>query len=168
MRPSADYWIKQLQLTRHIEGGSYNRTYCSDLLVPQQQLPPGFKGDRPIATSIYFLLEKDQFSAMHRIASDELWHFYYGDALIVYEINSSGHLTEHLLGNDPEKNESFQCVVKAGSWFGSKTKEGGDYSLVGCTVSPGFDFADFELAERAALLQQFPQHSKLIRLLTRT
>ncbi len=166
MRPSADYWIQKLQLTRHIEGGSYCRTYYSDLVFPQQQLPPGFHGPRHASTAIYFLLEEGQFSAMHRIAADELWHFYYGDPLTVYEIDTTGRLTQHLLGNNPENGESFQCMVKAGSWFGSKTTEGGQYSLVGCTVSPGFDFADFELAERQALLQLYPQHTAIIEMLT--
>jgi uncharacterized protein len=167
MRPFADYWINKLQLTRHIEGGSYYRTYCSGVLIDQKQLPPGFHGPRPASTAIYFLLQKDQFSAIHRIASDELWHFYYGDPLLVYEIDEAGNLTEHLLGNNPENNECFQCTVKAGSWFGSKIKKGGGYSLVGCTVSPGFDFDEFELGEREALLQLYPQHAGIITALTR-
>jgi len=167
MKPSAGYWINKLQLTRHIEGGSYIRTYCSPLTIPREQLPPTHKGPRPVSTAIYFLLEKEQFSAMHRIASDEIWHFYYGDPLIVYEIDPSGHLTEHLLGNNPEAGECFQCIVKAGSWFGSKTKEGSDYSLVGCTVSPGFDFDDFEMGVRETLLKLYPQHAGLINSLTR-
>ncbi len=166
MRPSANYWINKLQLSRHVEGGSFYRTYCSELTIQQDQLPKTFHGPRPIATSIYFLLEQNQFSAMHRIASDELWHFYYGDSLIVYEIDAEGSLTEHRLGNNPENNESFQCLIKAGSWFGSKTIQGGEYSLVGCTVSPGFDFADFELGEKNALIQLYPQHAGLIEKLT--
>ena len=167
MRPDADYWITKLQLTAHIEGGAYTRTYTSDLIISQDQLPSNFTGPRPVSTAIYFLLKKDQFSAMHRIASDELWHFYYGDPLLVFEIDAAGNLTEHLLGNNPENNGHFQCVVKAGSWFGSKIKDGGDYSLVGCTVSPGFDFADFELGERDVLLKLYPQHAEIIERLTR-
>ena len=166
MKLPAGYWIQKLQLTRHIEGGSYCRTYSSDLVFPQKQLPSGFHGARPAATAIYFLLEEGQFSAMHRIASDELWHFYYGDPLLIYEINPEGVLTTHRLGNHPENDEHFQCLVKAGSWFGSKTKDGGNYALVGCTVAPGFDFDDFELAERNALLQLYPQHRDIIEMLT--
>ncbi|MFT3933480.1 MAG: cupin domain-containing protein [Chitinophagaceae bacterium] len=167
MKPSADYWIDRLQLSRHIEGGSYRRTYTASLTLPKQQLPTSFNGPRPVATAIYFLLEKEQISAMHRIASDELWHFYYGDPLVVYEINASGILTQHLLGNNPLNGEQFQCVVKAGSWFGSKTIDGGNYSLVGCTVSPGFDFDDFELGDRNTLLQLYPQHANIISMLTK-
>lgn len=167
MKPGADYWINKLQLTPHPEGGAYKRTYCSALTISQNHLPVNFQGPRPVATAIYFLLQKGQFSALHRIASDELWHFYYGDPLIVYEIDASGILTERLLGNHPENNESFQCTVKAGSWFGAKTSTGADYSLVGCTVSPGFDFAEFELAARDALIKLYPQHAALIQGLTR-
>ena len=163
--PPAQYWIDTLQLTRHPEGGSYIRTYHSPVTIPAHQLPVPFKGPRPVSTAIYFLLEKGQFSAMHRIASDELWHFYYGDPLVVYEIDTAGKLTEHLLGNNPDNRENFQCVVKAGSWFGAKMK-GDDYSLVGCTVAPGFDFADFELAARDTLLQLYPQHAAIIKALT--
>ncbi len=167
MALTAAYWIERLNLTSHIEGGSYCSTYSSALTIAQKNLPAQFHGDRPVGTAIYFLLEQEQFSAMHRIAADELWHFYYGDPLIVYEINSAGNLTAHLLGNNPHNNESFQCVVKAGSWFGSQIKKGGNYSLVGCTVSPGFDFADFELGDRQKLMDEFPQHGDIIQILTR-
>lgn len=168
MKPTADYWITKLQLEKHIEGGSYNRTYCAELTIPRKILPENFKGGRPAATAIYFLLESTQFSAMHRIASDELWHFYYGDPLIIYEINPAGNLQQHLLGNNPQNNETFQCLVKAGSWFGAALQKGGDYSLVGCTVSPGFDFADFELGGRETLTQLFPHHAGVIKMLTRS
>ena len=167
MKPTADYWIQALQLQTHVEGGSYTRTYCADLIVSQNNLPQPFHGPRPVSTAIYFLLQQNQFSALHRIASDELWHFYYGDPLIVYEIDAAGKLTEHLLGNNPMNNESFQCAIKAGNWFGAKLKPGGDYALVGCTVSPGFDFVDFELAGRKTLLELYPQHTVIINALTR-
>ncbi|MEP6747325.1 MAG: cupin domain-containing protein [Bacteroidota bacterium] len=168
MRRGADYWITKLQLNAHIEGGAYTRTYSSDLIIPQSHLSTNFHGPRPVSTAIYFLLKKDQFSAMHRIASDELWHFYYGDPLIVYELDVAGNLTKHLLGNNPENNEHFQCLVKAGSWFGAAVKDGSAYSLAGCTVAPGFDFADFELGERNVLLKLYPQYAEIICQLTRT
>jgi predicted cupin superfamily sugar epimerase len=167
MKLTADYWIQALQLQTHIEGGSYTRTYCADLIIPQNDLTSSFHGPRPVATAIYFLLQQNQFSALHRIASDELWHFYYGDPLIIYEIRPDGRLTEHLLGNNPMNGEHFQCAVKAGSWFGSNLKSGGEYALVGCTVSPGFDFAEFDLAEKDKLLALYPQHISIIKALTR-
>jgi uncharacterized protein len=167
MKASAAYWIQQLQLSTHVEGGAYARTYTAGLVLPPSVLPTAFKGPRPVSTAIYFLLEKNQFSAMHRIAADECWHFYDGDPLIIYEIDQNGLLQQHRLGNDPENGGYFQCVVKAGSWFGSKTIAGGAYSLVGCTVSPGFDFDDFELGSRAELISTYPLHEAIITMLTR-
>ena len=167
LRPNADYWIKKLQLTPHVEGGAFREIYRSSLSVPGQSLPVLFQGDRNICTSIYFLLQKGQFSAFHRIASDELWHFYAGDPLLIHEISHAGLLVTHRLGSDPEAGEVFQTVIKAGSWFASVPEMPGEYALVGCTVAPGFDFADFELAGRDALSEHYPQHAALIRTLTR-
>jgi len=168
MIPSADYWIEKLQLTKHIEGGSFREIYRSDLILQQRVLPKEFRGERNISTSIYFMLEHGQFSAFHRIASDEQWHFYYGGTLIVFEIQTNGALIEHRLGNDPAiANNNFQCVVKAGSWFASRPAPGVAYCIAGCTVSPGFDFADFELANRDELIGQFPRYKDLITALTR-
>ena len=165
-RPAAAYWIDRLQLAEHIEGGAFREIYRSELVIPRRSLPVFFQGDRHVSTSIYFLLQEGQFSAFHRIASDELWHFYFGDALLIYEIGHSGNLTIHRLGSDPEKGESFQAVVKAGSWFASRPAAGSEYALVGCTVAPGFDFADFELADGPALARQYPEHTRIIEALT--
>jgi len=167
MRPNADYWIRQLQLSSHVEGGAFKEVYRSELSIAQKALPIFFQGDRNVCTSIYFLLASGQFSAFHRIASDELWHFYYGDPLLIYELGHAGDLTTHRLGPNIENGESFQTVVKAGSWFASVPAEGSEYALVGCTVSPGFDFKEFELADRATLSQQYPEHAALIERLTR-
>lgn len=167
MRPDVSYWIEKLQLTQHIEGGAFREVYRSGLVLPRQALPLFFQGDRSASTSIYFLLGEGEFSAFHRIASDELWHFYYGDPLHIYEIGHNGRLVIHRLGSDPEKGETFQAVVKAGSWFASAPAPGSEYGLAGCTVAPGFDFADFELADRETLAGQYPEHAELIRALTR-
>lgn len=167
MRPSASYWIEKLELTTHVEGGAFREVYRSELNIPKTVLPLFFQGARNASTSIYFLLSSGQFSAFHRIASDELWHFYYGDPLLVYEIGHNGRLQTHRLGSDLEKGESFQTVVRAGSWFASAPAPGSEYALVGCTVAPGFDFADFELANRDALSAQYPEHAELIKQFTR-
>ncbi|MBS1915526.1 MAG: cupin domain-containing protein [Bacteroidetes bacterium] len=164
----ASYWIEKLQLQKHIEGGSFREVYRSSLILEKNNLPDTFNGSRNSSTSIYFLLEYGQFSALHRIASDELWHFYYGDALTVYEIDAiTGELLTKTLGSNIENGEVFQVAVKAGNWFGAAITNGGGYALVGCTVSPGFDFADFELAQRAELIEQYPQHAVVISSLTR-
>jgi predicted cupin superfamily sugar epimerase len=162
---SPAYWIEKLQLQEHIEGGAFKEVYRSEMVIPQAVLSEDFKGNRNAGTSIYFLLQQGQFSALHKIASDEIWHFYYGDPLIVYEITTSGELIEHTLGANFEAGERFQCVVKAGSWFGAQPAPGSSYSLVGCTVAPGFDFADFELAQKESLLLQYPRLSSVIRML---
>jgi predicted cupin superfamily sugar epimerase len=167
MRPKASYWIEKLQLTVHLEGGSFREIYRSPLMIPRRSLPLFFQGDRAASTSIYFLLSLGQFSAFHRIASDEVWHFYFGDPLLIHEIGHNGLLTTHRLGSDPEKGESFQTVVSAGSWFASVPAEGSEYALVGCTVAPGFDFEDFELADGEALVRQYPRHAEIIKALTR-
>ena len=159
-------WIDHLKLTKHIEGGYFSEVYKSDLILNTPQLPDHFTSSRHCCTHIYFLLEKDQFSAFHRIKSDELWHFYAGDALTVYEIDASGNLIEHLLGQDPENQRLFACV-KAGSWFGARLEGNGNYALVGCTVSPGFDYADFEMGHMDFLVKKYPQHAALISSLTR-
>jgi hypothetical protein len=156
MKPNANYWIEKLKLIKHPEGGAFCETYRSSLKIERQNLQGNFKGDRNISTSIYFLLQKDEFSAFHRIASDELWHFYFGDALTIFEIDAgSGDLITNKLGSNFDNGETFQTVIKAGNWFASKTTK--NYSLVGCTVA---------LAERKKLIANYPQHSDLIISLT--
>jgi len=166
---AADY-IASLNLTPHPEGGYYAETYQATETILHDALPGRFGGDRPYSTAIYFLLENHNRSVLHRIQSDEVWHFYAGGPLNVYVIEpTSGTLSTIRLGNVPERGEVFQAVVPAGCWFGSKPI--GDtaaphFSLVGCTVAPGFDFTEFELADKALMLARFPQHEAIIDLLT--
>jgi hypothetical protein len=164
---SPDYFVKHLQLLPHPEGGFYKETYRSDELIHQTALPKGFEGDRNVSTAIYFLIEQHNFSALHKIKSDEMWHFYAGDALEVIEISEDGMLKSSLLGNNLQNGETFQYLVKANTWFGSRVKKDGVFSLVGCTVAPGFDFMDFEMADRNALTEKFPQHKIVIEEMTR-
>jgi predicted cupin superfamily sugar epimerase len=166
-RPDAAYWLDKLKLTRHVEGGAFREVYRSDLVIPRHSLPLFFQGDRSASTHIYFLLVRGQFSAFHRIAADEAWHFYSGDPLLVYEIMHNGRLVTHRLGGNPENGETFFTIVGAGSWFASTLANGGEYALVGCSVAPGFDFADFELADQETLATRYPEHQELIRRLTR-
>lgn len=164
---NVDTIVKELSLLPHPEGGYYKETYRSSLTIANTCLPNDFLGDRNIATGIYFLIEKGNFSALHKIKSDETWHFYYGDALEVIEISETGGLTITQIGSHILKGELFQYTVKANTWFGSRVSNNGNFSLVGCTVYPGFDFNDFELAKQHDLIQLFPQHSQLITELTR-
>lgn len=162
----ASYWIETLQLEPHIEGGAYKSTYRSSFKLAMDSLPEGFSGERHICSSIYFLLQKGEFSAFHRLRSDEIWHFYFGDALVIYEIDADGKVMEHKLGSNPKKGENFQCTIKAGNWLAAKVQSTGNYCLAGCTVSPGFDFADFELGKRSYLIQLYPNHKALIESMT--
>lgn len=164
---SPAYWKERLQLESHVEGGSYRRTYTSPAGVPILSSDGRVTGERFLSSSIYYLLEAGDFSALHRLKSDEMWHFYQGHPLHIYEIAVGGQLTVHQLGNDPDKGEVLQLVISAGSWFGSRVAHAGIYSLVGCTVTPAFDFQDFELGDRAELIASFPQHAALITSLTR-
>ncbi|HEY1964012.1 MAG TPA: cupin domain-containing protein [Acidobacteriaceae bacterium] len=163
---SAEQWIERLNLQPHPEGGYYRQTYRAPLMLPQAALP-GYNGDRAASTAIYFLLAGDQFSAFHRLRSDEVWHFYAGSTLIVHVIEPGEKYSELLLGNDPASGEDFQAVVSAGCWFGSSLRHPNTWALVGCTVAPGFDFADFEMAKREALAARYPQHRNIIERLTR-
>jgi uncharacterized protein len=167
MTKDASYWIQKLGLQEHPEGGYYRQTYCAELVLPKQALPQQYTGARPASTAIYFLLDGEDFSAFHRLRSDELWHFYAGEALVVHVIDTDGRYSEITLGSDPEAGEMLQAVVKAGAWFASRLKDRKSFALVGCTVSPGFDFADFELAKREPLANKHPQHRGLINELTR-
>jgi uncharacterized protein len=166
MRTPAQYYITAYQMQAHPEGGYFAETYRSSEKIPQNALPSRFKGDRSFSTGIYFLLESHHISALHRIESDEMWHFYAGCSLHVYVIDEEGNLEIIRLGNNPEKGEVFQAVVPAGRWFGSKPAEENSYSFVGCTVAPGFDFEDFEMKNRKELLTMFPQHEEIVKMLT--
>lgn len=157
--------VTQLNLTPHPEGGWFRETYRAGEAIEGPALPRRFGGRRSISTAIYFLLEAGQCSHLHRIKADEVWHFYAGDPLIVVEIDASGGLKTTQLGAGGA-GSVYQHVVPAGSWFGAIPAEGGLFALVGCTVAPGFDFADFELADRAALSAEYPEHRDWIRRLT--
>lgn len=155
------------RLQPHPEGGYYKETYRSALALPAGCLPTGFSGARQVSTAIYFLLEQGNFSAFHRIKSDEVWHFYAGQTLQVYVIHPEGWLEIIKLGDNITNGEQFQAVVPAGCWFASVPAPTTAYSFVGCTVAPGFDFNDFELAYADMLVKEFPQHEMLIRQLCR-
>lgn len=168
MTKAAPYWIEKLNLSAHPEGGYYCETYRSQLSIAKEALPPEFLGARLVSTAIYFLLEGENFSAFHRLRSDELWHFHTGSTITIHVIDPDGGYSEIQLGDKPEAGEVFQAVVKAGCWFASRVRDGRSFALAGCTVAPGFDFADFELGKRSELVKLYPQHRELIGQLTRS
>jgi predicted cupin superfamily sugar epimerase len=154
-------------LLPHTEGGYYKETYRSGETIEAYALPETFAGKRNFSTAIYFLLEQGNFSAFHRIKSDECWHFYAGDTLNIYVLQLNGTLEIIKLGSNIKNGETFQAVVPAGCWFASAPAQGGSYCFVGCTVAPGFDFSDFELAKADELIREYLQHETLIKALTR-
>lgn len=157
-------WIKRLGLLPHPEGGYFRETYRSPLVLPTEALPD-HGGDRSSCTAIYFLVTANAPSRLHRLATDEVWHHYAGDPLELVVIHPDGRLEYILLGSVDVQGCLPQAVVPAGTWFGGRVM--GEYALCGCTMAPGFDFADFELGTRAALLEAYPRHSQEIIALTR-
>ncbi len=157
----------KLQLLPHPEGGFYKEIYRSADHIKQAHLPDGYPGDRAYATSIYFLLTAGNFSAYHRIRQDEMWHFYEGSPIEIHEIDSDGTHSVTILGTDLDSGQRPFHVVKGGVWFGSRVHGNGAYGLVGCTVAPGFEFADFEMADRQELIAAFPNLESEIVALTR-
>lgn len=152
-----EQWIEKLDLQEHPEGGFFAETYRSSVQVATP------RGERSASTAIYYLLTPDSVSRLHRIQSDECWHFYAGGPLTVVELVATkepARITR--IGIEPGCVP--QHIVSAGTWFGSFTDS--DYSLVGCTVAPGFDFNDFEFASQAKLLQEFPLAKDFILKLT--
>lgn len=170
---TSDDWIRTLQLARHPEGGFFRECYRAARTIPADALPPGFSGARSFLTVIYFLLRADEFSALHRIRSDETWHFHAGSPLTIHELRVDGTLAHRSLGLGT--GDEPVLVVGAGSWFGASLRGTFDgerlareaYSLVSCAVAPGFDFDDFELANREDLSLQFPEHRNWVERLTR-
>ena len=166
---TGDQLIATLGLEPHREGGFFRETYRAAETIAAAALPPRFGGDRAFSTAIYFLLKAEQFSAFHRIRCDELWHFHMGEPLELVEITQDGRLTTTILGHDLANGARLQAVVPAGRWFGARLGEPRPdaFALLGCTVAPGFDFADFDLAGRDELLALFPQHEAIIQAMTR-
>ena len=164
---NTSYWVKQLNLEAHPEGGFYRQTYKSRETIKQSALPEHFSGDRAFSTSIYYLLPGDTFSAFHKINQDEIWHFYHGSPLNLHIISAEGQYSTVRLGNNPEVGESFQVIVKAGDYFAARPEQQHSYTLCGCSVAPGFEFADFDMPQRKVLIEQFPQHEAAIKNLTR-
>jgi len=158
--------VEQLNLKPHPEGGYYKETYRSAGEIQSVNLSDSYSGNRNYCTCIYFLLTSDQFSAFHRIKQDEIWHFYDGATISLHTISPAGDYKHILIGKDLQNGEVPQYIVPGGHWFAAEIEDEDTYALVGCTVSPGFDFDDFELIPKEELISKFPQHQDLIKRLT--
>jgi predicted cupin superfamily sugar epimerase len=162
-----DQIVKHLQLQPHPEGGFYRRTYASAEIAKGPIMDDKYHGPRHFCTSIYYLLTGDSFSAFHRLPQDEIWHFYKGAPIKIHMINEASQYSTVLLGTDLLDGQAPQYVVPGDRWFAATSLDPDHYSLVGCTVAPGFDFEDFTLANRAELISTFPSQKEIISRLTR-
>ena len=166
---TADEVKKTLGLVPHPrEGGHYLRTYESGELIPASAFADGrYPGPRHTGTAIYYLLEPETFSEMHRLRSDELFHFYAGDPVEMLQLHADGRGEILRIGNRLALGERPQVIAPRGVWQGSRLVPGGAWALLGCTVSPGFEFADYDSAAREELCAGWPAFSELIHALTR-
>lgn len=164
--PTADELIDRLHLQRHPEGGYFREMYRSPVTIPESALPPGAAGARAAGTAIYFLLREGEKSRLHRLRFDEVWHYYLGGPLRLVAISPDGVAEHFTLGQDLGAGQELQRVVPAGRWFGAYPLPGAPYSLVGCTVAPGFAFEDFTLGSREELIRCYPHLRELIAGLT--
>lgn len=164
--PSAECLRKRLRLAPHPEGGFYRETYRATLRLPRRTLPARYAGARAAATSILFLLPAGALSRLHRLASDEVWHFHLGGPLVLVELRRGQRARRVTLGPDPSRGHRLQHAVRAGTWFGAWPAPGSAFALVGCTVAPGFDFKDFAMGDRATLLREFGEARREILRLT--
>jgi uncharacterized protein len=150
-----------------VEGGYFIQSYRSKYTLPQPSLPRCYPGERVLTTAIYYMLTPDTFSAMHRLKGDEVYHFYLGDPVEMLMLKPDGAAEAILLGQDLLAGMRLQHVVAGGTWQGSRLAPGGKFALMGTTMSPGFDAADFELGQRNVLSAQYPNYAPLIAFLTR-
>jgi predicted cupin superfamily sugar epimerase len=159
--------IALLSLEPHPEGGFFRESYRSSETIRGEFLPERYVGSRPFSTAIYYLITKDSFSAIHRLNSDEIIHFYLGDPVELLALKADGSGEVFTLGHNLPKGMRVQLVVEKGTWFGMRVANGGEYALLGTTVAPGFEYSDFELGERDTLVSLYPSYEDMIKCLTR-
>jgi uncharacterized protein len=163
----ADEIIAWLKLKPHPkEGGFYSETWRADEMIPAGMLPARYPGQRSFSTCIYYLLAPGTFSAIHRLQSDEIFHFYLGDPVEMLQLSPDGTGKTMVLGPDLQAGMTPQVIVPRGVWQGSQLVEGGKFALLGCTVAPGFDFADYEHGQREDLMAGYPEFRDQIVALT--
>ena len=167
MHSAAKRYIRQLKLESHPEGGYFKEIYRSGEIFSADNLPKRYKGNRAFSTSIYFLLDEKQISAFHRLKSDETWHFYDGESLRIHIIDTNGKLSKIVLGKNLLNDEKIQFTIKKNCWFAAELINKKSFALVGCSVSPGFDFEDFEFGNRNFLIKKYPEFKSIILKLTK-
>lgn len=164
---TADEIITLLKLKPHPrEGGFYSETYRAEETIPTSVLPSRYSGPRSFSTCIYYLLTPGTFSAIHRLQSDEIFHFYLGDPVEMLQLQPDGTARTLVIGSDLRAGMTPQVIVPRGVWQGSRLAAGGKFALLGCTVAPGFDFADYEHGRREELIKGYPKFREKIVALT--
>lgn len=161
MKNTASYWINQLGLLSHPEGGYYKEIYRDEETIKADSLPERFSGDRHHCTAIYYLLEQGDFSCFHRIKSDEIWHHYAGGVIHIHYLEEN-NIKLLKLGMNIEKGENPVCIIPKNTWFAAEPAPDTEYTLAGCTVAPGFDFHDFEMANQEQLKNYLEMDAVLI------
>jgi len=165
---TADDVIRLLQLTPlKLEGGFFRETYRSRWQVQPDCLPAGVKGPRSIATAIYYLITRESFSPLHRLPGSEIFHFYLGDPVVMLQLHPNGEFETVTLGLKLRAGQQPQMVVPGGVWQGCQLAPRGKWALMGTTMSPGFDYADYENAIPDELIELYPEAAELIRRFTR-
>ena len=162
MTDISKFYIEKLNLQPHPEGGYFSEVYRSEEIIQEKFLAKRYNGERNFLTSIYFLLDGEQTSKFHRLKSDEQWHFYDGCAVKIYILNEHEEIKIVTLGSEISNGQTFQSVIKRNNWFAAELTDKKSFCLVGCTVSPGFNFSDFELGNREELISKFPHHKAII------
>lgn len=161
-----DLAIELLGLKKHPEGGWFRETYRSSEIIPSNALPERYSEPHSFSTCIYYLLKSGEKSKLHRLKSDEIWHFYSGSPLNLILIDKNGRLSNVVLGQDIGNGEHFHFVVNSGTIMGAFPVDDNASTLVGCTVAPGFEFEDFEMIDRENLIKEFPKHKEIIEEMT--
>ena len=164
---TADEIKRALHLVPHPEGGSYIQTYKAAESIGPEAIGNRYDGRRVASTAIYYLLEPGTFSEMHRLRSDEIFHFYLGDPVEMLQLLPDGSSRVVQVGSDLSVGQQRQVVVQKNVWQGSRLVDGGRFALLGCTVAPGFEFADYESGQRGLLIAGYPEQRELITELTR-
>ncbi len=165
---TAKYWKDHLNLIPHPEGGYYKETYRSNIQIETAKIPGDYDGPRSLYTCIYYLLEREDFSAFHKVASDEFWYFLEGANILIHQIDSKGELSVIKLGRNIHLGETLLHLVPANTWFCAEVENKSGYALVSCSVHPGFDFKDFEMGSYEGLMELYPKQQSIIRRFTRS
>jgi predicted cupin superfamily sugar epimerase len=164
---NAEDWIGRLELRPHPEGGFFREVYRSSEHIAAAHLPERFGGSRCFCTAIYYLLRAGEYSAFHTVQQDEVWHHYDGSSLTLHTITPDGEYRRQRIGKANDTNVAPLTVVPRGLLFAASVDDPAGFTLAGCTVAPGFEFADFHMPARAELVARYPQHARLIEQYTR-